>query len=214
MNNITMEGFDRKKHWENIYQTKELKSVSWYQAMPETSLAFVKELNLPLSAKIIDVGGGDSLLVDYLLELGYEDITVLDISEKALERAKLRLGPLSSKVKWIVSDITTFKATEKYAFWHDRAVFHFFTHEQEVEKYVLIVNESLESDGFAVVGTFSEDGPTSCSGLEVKQYSEKTLTDSFHPFFDKIVCKKVNHPTPFATIQNFVFCIFRKKIVF
>lgn len=209
-----MEGFDRKKHWENIYQTKELKPVSWYQAMPETSLAFVKELNLPLSAKIIDVGGGDSLLVDYLLELGYEDITVLDISEKALERAKLRLGPLSSKVKWIVSDITTFKATEKYAFWHDRAVFHFLTHEQEVEKYVLIVNESVESDGVAVIGTFSEDGHTSCSGLEIKQYSEKTLTDSFRPFFDKIVCKKVNHSTPFATIQNFVFCIFRKKIVF
>jgi len=206
-----MEGFDRKKHWENIYQTKDLKSLSWYQAMPETTLTFVKELNLSLSAKIIDVGGGDSLLVDYLLELGYEDITVLDISENALERAKLRLGPLSSKVKWIVADITTFKATEKYAFWHDRAVFHFLTKKTEVEKYTRILKESIESDGVAVIGTFSEDGPTSCSGLEVKQYSRKTLTDSFRPFFDKIDCKKVKHPTPFATIQNFVFCVFKKR---
>ena len=114
----------RKEHWENIYGTKELKDVSWFQPLPETSLNFLKEFNVPKNAAIIDVGGGDSLLVDHLLAEGYTDISVLDISEKALERAKSRLGEKASHIKWIVSDASEFKPERKYDFWHDRAAFH------------------------------------------------------------------------------------------
>jgi ubiquinone/menaquinone biosynthesis C-methylase UbiE len=127
-----MEPFDRKKHWENIYQTKELKNVSWFEPTPETSLAFFKQFNVPKNAKIIDVGGGDSFLVDNLLNQGYTDITILDISEAALNRAKERLGLKAANVKWIVADAASFEPTEKYDFWHDRAAFHFLTEEKEI----------------------------------------------------------------------------------
>ena len=122
-----MKDFDRKKHWENIYNTKQINEVSWFQAKPETSLFFFNQLNIPTHAKVIDVGGGDSYLVDYLIDLGYRDITVLDISEAALNRAKKRLGSSASKVKWIVADVATYKPLEKYDCWHDRAAFHFLT---------------------------------------------------------------------------------------
>lgn len=122
-----MEPFNRKKHWENIYQTKELNEVSWFQPTPETSLSFFKEFKVPLNAKIIDIGGGDSFLVDHLLELGYTDITVLDISSAAIERAKKRLGDKAQRVEWMVADAATFQPTEQYDFWHDRAAFHFLT---------------------------------------------------------------------------------------
>jgi len=118
-----MGNFDRKNHWENIYNTKELKDVSWFQVRPETSLDFFKQFNVPTTAKIIDIGGGDSLLVDHLLDLGYQDISVLDISESAIERAKIRLGQKAQNVKWIVADAATFVPTEQYDFWHDRAAF-------------------------------------------------------------------------------------------
>lgn len=122
-----MEGFDRHVHWENIYKTKQLCEVSWYQPTPTTSLEFIEQFNIPTFAKIIDVGGGDGFFVDHLLNLGYHDITVLDISETAINRAKERLGDKANQVKWIVSDAATFKPTEKYDFWHDRATFHFLT---------------------------------------------------------------------------------------
>ena len=130
-----MAEFNRKNHWENIYTTKSLEEVSWYEPTPATSLSFVKQFNIPTSAKIIDIGGGDSLFVDYLLDLGYQDITVLDISAAALERAKKRLGENAHKVKWIVADAANFTPTEKYDFWHDRAAFHFLTQEKEILNY-------------------------------------------------------------------------------
>jgi 2-polyprenyl-3-methyl-5-hydroxy-6-metoxy-1,4-benzoquinol methylase len=205
-----MEDFNRKSHWENIYRTKELKEVSWFQPIPETSLDFVKQFNVPVTAKIIDIGGGDSLLVDNLLDLGYQDVTVLDISESALERAKQRLGARAGKVKWIVADAASFKSREKYDFWHDRAAFHFLTDEQEIEKYLDTVQKSIKPSGILVIGTFSDKGPTKCSGLEIKQYSEKTMTERLTKFFEKIRCVTVDHLTPFNTIQNFIFCSFRK----
>lgn len=205
-----METFDRKKHWEKIYETKELKDVSWYQPTPETSLSFFKQFNVPVNAKIIDVGGGDSLLVDHLLDMGYKDITVLDISEAALERAKKRLGTKAEMVKWIVADAATFKPTEKYDFWHDRAAFHFLTQEQEIENYLDTVQKSIKPTGVLVIGTFSEQGPKKCSGIEIKQYSEKSMIERLQKFFEKIKCITVDHKTPFDTIQNFVFCSFRK----
>jgi len=205
-----MEIFDRKKHWENIYQTKELKDVSWFQPTPETSLDFFNQFKVPTTAKVIDIGGGDSFLVDHLLDLGYQDISILDISAAAIERAKKRLGEKAKNVKWIVADAATFKPTEKYDFWHDRAAFHFLTDEQEISNYLQTAQESINPTGILVIGTFSEQGPKKCSGIEIKQYSETSMTNRLKKYFDKIKCITVDHKTPFDTIQNFVFCSFRK----
>lgn len=205
-----MEHLDRKKHWENIYQTKDLKDVSWYQPTPTTSLDFLKQFNIPTTAKIIDIGGGDSFLVDHLLELGYTDLTVLDISAAALDRAKQRLGDRATKVKWIVADAANFKPTEQYDFWHDRAAFHFLTQEQEITNYIDTIQKSIKPTGVLVIGTFSEQGPKKCSGIEIKQYSETTMTDRLKKFFEKVKCITVDHKTPFDTIQNFIFCSFRR----
>lgn len=205
-----MEKFDRKKHWENIYQTKKLKDVSWFEPTPETSLDFIKQFNVPTTAKVIDIGGGDSFLVDHLLDLGYQDISVLDISSAAIDRAKQRLGDKAKNVKWIVSDAANFKPIEKYDFWHDRAAFHFLTDEQEISNYLHTAEQNINSEGVLVIGTFSEQGPKKCSGIDIKQYSETTMTNRLKIFFDKIKCITVDHKTPFDTIQNFIFCSFRK----
>lgn len=205
-----METFNRKKHWENIYQTKALNEVSWFEPKPETSLEFFKQFKIPTTAKVIDIGGGDSFLVDNLLALGYTDVTVLDISETALERAKKRLGKLAAGVKWIVADAATFKPTEKYDFWHDRAAYHFLTEEDEITNYLETVQNNLSTNGILVIGTFSEQGPKKCSGIEIKQYSESSMTDILSQHFEKIKCITIDHKTPFGTVQNFVFCSFRK----
>jgi 2-polyprenyl-3-methyl-5-hydroxy-6-metoxy-1,4-benzoquinol methylase len=206
-----MEAFDNKAHWETIYKTKDSTDVSWYQAKPETSLMFFEQYNVPLSAKIIDIGGGDSLLVDNLLSRGYKDISVLDISESAIQRAQERLGEQSKNVTWIVNDIRDFTPTIKYDFWHDRAAFHFLTNENDIEKYLQTAQQSLKPGGLMVVGTFSETGPTRCSGIDIKQYSETSMTDRLQRYFDKIKCIEEDHTTPFGTVQNFVFCSFRKS---
>lgn len=206
-----MENFDRKKHWENIYQTKELTEVSWFQPTPETSLNLIEKLSLKKNAKIIDVGGGDSFLVDNLLDLGYQDITVLDISDSAIERAKKRLGERAKLVKWIVSDITHFIPSEKYDCWHDRAAFHFLTDEDEISKYSKTVSECINKDGYLIIGTFSDKGPEKCSGIPIKQYTENSLEREFSNSFQKIECKTINHQTPFDTFQNFIFCRFKKR---
>ena len=205
-----MEIFDRKKHWENIYKTKDLKDVGWFQPTPDTSLDFIKQFNVPTTAKIIDIGGGDSYLVDHLLNMGYQDISVLDISEAAISRAKQRLSDKATNVKWIVADAANFKPTEKYDFWHDRAAFHFLTNEQEISNYLKAAQENINPSGVLVIGTFSEQGPKKCSGIEIKQYSETTMTNLLKKFFEKIKCITVDHKTPSGTIQNFVFCSFRK----
>jgi len=206
-----MENFDRKKHWENIYQTKELKDVSWFQPTPETSLEFFKQFKVPTTAKVIDIGGGDSFLVDHLLDLGYQDITVLDISAAAIDRARQRLAGKANKVNWIVADAATFKPTEKYDFWHDRAAFHFLIDEQEISNYLETAEQCINPTGILVIGTFSEQGPKKCSGIEIKQYSETSMTDRLKNIFEKIKCITVDHKTPFETIQNFVFCSFKKR---
>lgn len=206
-----MENFDRKKHWENIYQTKESRDASWFQPTPETSLDFINQFNLPINAKIIDIGGGDSFLVDNLLNKGYNDITVLDISQAAIDRAKQRLGNRAGNVKWIVADAAKFQPSEQYDFWHDRAAFHFLTDEQEISNYLDTAQHNIKPTGIVVIGTFSEQGPRKCSGIEIKQYSENSMTERLKNFFEKINCITVDHKTPFDTIQHFVFCSFRKR---
>lgn len=205
-----MDKFDRKSHWENIYSTKQLNEVSWYQPKPETSLKFIKSLNISKSASIIDIGGGDSFLVDNLLNLGYTDITVLDISNKAIERAKKRLGEASKKVKWIETDASEFYPTQTYDLWHDRAAFHFLTKNKEIESYIQSAEKGVKQSGKLIIGTFATDGPEKCSGIEISQYSKESLPEKFNLHFKKIDCQKIGHKTPFNTIQNFVFCTFQK----
>lgn len=199
-----------KDHWEKIYSTKKANEVSWTQEVPETSLGFIHSFNLPKNSAIIDVGGGESKFVDFLLDEGYSNITVLDISELALKKAQLRLGERASKVKWIVSDITEFKPLQKFDVWHDRATFHFLTSKDQIEKYIELAAQSVNPNGFMAIGTFSENGPTKCSGLDIKQYSESELERTLTYYFRKIHCITEDHITPFHTIQNFLFCSFKK----
>ena len=200
---------NRKEHWETVYKTKKPNEVSWTQENPVTSLDFIQRTNLDKSAKIIDIGGGDSKLVDFLLKEGYQNISVLDISEKALERAKIRLGEKANKVNWIVSDVTEFKPETAYDIWHDRATFHFLTTKEQMEGYTKTIEKWVSS--FLIIGTFSENGPKKCSGLEIKQYSETAIENQFSGRFKKIRCTTEDHITPFETLQNFTFCIFEKK---
>ncbi len=199
---------DNKDHWENVYETKSPDQVSWTQKKPQTSLDIINSFGMKKNASIIDVGGGDSNLVDYLLEEGYENITVLDISEKALERAKQRLGAKAGKVKWIVTDVTAFEPPESYDIWHDRAAFHFLTSSDQVSDYLRITGKYVNN--FMVLGTFSTNGPLKCSGLEIQQYDENSLAEKFKTSFEKIKCITEDHITPFNTTQNFIFCSFRK----
>lgn len=205
-----MNDTDRKAHWDHIYQTKQPDEVSWYQPVPTTSLEFLKQYDIPLTAKIIDIGGGDSYFVDHLLGMGYRDITVLDISEVAVQRAKARLGEQADQVKWIVEDAATFQPEEKYDFWHDRATFHFLTREPEIDHYIHTVQQSLQPGGILLIGTFSEEGPEKCSGIYIRRYDEASLTGRLKHAFEKIDCFKVDHKTPGGTVQNFIFCSFRK----
>lgn len=199
----------KKNHWNQIYSTKTPQEVSWTESKPETSLHFIAAFNVPKDAAIIDIGGGDSLFVDFLLEEGYQNISVLDISAKAIERAQKRLGEKAEKVTWIVSDITRFVPTETYDVWHDRAVFHFLTDEEDVKKYVGTASKAVK--GYLAIGTFSKKGPLKCSGLEIRQYDEVSLSSAFEPGFEKITCFTKDHITPFETVQNFTFCSFKKK---
>ncbi|MFV0199801.1 class I SAM-dependent methyltransferase [Empedobacter falsenii] len=192
-----------------MYDVKTPQEVSWTQEKPETSLNFIQSFSVDKTAKIIDVGGGESKLVDFLLEEGYENVSVLDISANALEKAKKRLGDRAKKVNWIVADITEFEPTEQYDVWHDRAVFHFLTEDNDIKKYQDLVSKAVK--GKMVIGTFSTNGPLKCSGLEIKQNDEISLTSTFAADFEKIECFTIDHTTPFDTIQNFIFCSFNKK---
>ncbi|MBA3649676.1 MAG: class I SAM-dependent methyltransferase [Chitinophagales bacterium] len=200
----------RKDHWEKVYSTKQSHEVSWTQQLPKTSLDFIHSFNLPKTASIIDIGGGDSKLADYLLDEGYENITVLDISEKAIERAQQRLGSRSAKINWIISDITEFHPLVTFDCWHDRATFHFLTSAEDINAYLKTAWQAVQ--GFMAIATFSNSGPNRCSGLEVHQYTEEELRGRLENGFEKIKCVTENHKTPFNTFQNFLFCSFRKVI--
>lgn len=198
-----------KDHWEKIYQSKAFQELTWAQDVPHTSLDFIKSFNLPLNASIIDVGGGDCRLVDHLLEFGYTDITVLDISAQSLERARQRLGGKADTVKWLVGDVRTFTCEHPYDLWHDRAAFHFLVTEDDVKNYLQMAGRCVSQ--YMILGTFSKTGPTKCSGLPVQQYSDLQLAQLFMQEFRKIKCINVDHVTPTKAIQNFTFCSFRKK---
>ncbi|WP_345232889.1 class I SAM-dependent methyltransferase [Olivibacter ginsenosidimutans] len=205
-----MEKLNQKQHWETVYETKNPEEVSWTQKIPQTSLDFINSFALPKDAKIIDIGGGDSNLVDFLLEEGYENISVLDISAKAIEKAKTRLGEKAKKVNWVESDITKFKPDTSYDIWHDRATFHFLTTDEQITTYIEVAKKAVS--GFMVIGTFSENGPTKCSGLNIKRYTAGGLINVFNEYFTKIHCLTEDHITPFHTKQSFLFCSFKRQM--
>lgn len=201
---------NKKDHWNKVYETKKPTEVSWYEPMPEVSLTYITDCKLEKDAAIIDIGGGDSFLAEFLLAQGFTDITVVDISEKAIERAKERLGEKADEVNWIVADVSKFQPERQYDLWHDRAVFHFLTEESQIENYLSSVKDAVKPGGFVVMGTFSENGPTKCSGLEIKQYSISQMQDLFSEGFSTLSCKNIDHQTPSGGMQNFTFCSFRK----
>ena len=197
-------------HWERIYGTKNPDQLSWTQQIPKTSLDFIHSFGLPKTAKIIDIGGGDSKIVDHLLAEGFENITVLDISAKALDKVKQRLGDKAKKINWIVADITEFKPETTFDVWHDRATFHFLTTGDQITRYIQTAKSSVT--GYLMIGTFSNNGPEKCSGLNIKRYSEEALTYELQNGFEKLRCIKEDHITPFNTTQNFLFCSFKRQL--
>lgn len=199
-----------KQHWENIYDKKPLTDVSWYEPVPETSLSLIDEFHLPKDASIIDIGGGDSFLSEDLLKNGFLNLTVLDISGTSLERAKARLGKDADKINRIEGNMLDFKADRLYDLWHDRATFHFLTNPEDQEKYIQIAYKAIKDTGFLLLAAFSNNGPDKCSGLHVQQYSEDSMISLFEPRFKKIKWVRQEHLTPFNTIQQFLFCSFKK----
>jgi len=200
-----------KKHWENIYHTKDTTQVSWFQEHSELSLQFIEHTGIDKTAHIIDVGGGASTLVDDLINNGYQNVTVLDISGTALEVAQQRLGSKASAVTWLEADVTKVKLPANfYDVWHDRAVFHFLTQAEDRARYVESVQHSVKTGGHVIVATFGLEGPTRCSGLEVVRYSADSLHDEFGDEFDLVDTTTEAHHTPFGTEQKFVYCYCRK----
>lgn len=206
-----MSDISSKDHWENVYNTKAEDQVSWYQSYPIASMQIILSLNLPREAAVIDIGGGDSHLAEALLMEGFSNIHVLDISDNAIQRAKTRLSEKASGIQWIVSDVTALNISVQFDLWHDRAAFHFLTTEDKISSYVALAESKIKKNGYLVIGTFSESGPSKCSGLDIKQYSALTLNQRFSKSFDLIKCQNDQHTTPFNTVQDFVFCVFRKR---
>lgn len=201
---------DSKMHWEKVYSTKAPNEVSWYQPHLETSLALISRAAGANSASIIDVGGGESTLVDDLLARGYQTITILDISQTAIDVTKERLKELADRVQWIVGDVTRLKlARGAYDVWHDRAVFHFLTGTEERQAYVHQVAHAVRPGGHVIVSTFGPEGPTRCSGLEVARYDADGLHEQFGARFRPLDSTKELHQTPFGTTQQFLYCYCR-----
>jgi trans-aconitate methyltransferase len=198
-----------QQHWENIYKTKQPHEVSWTQSIPTTSLEFIHNFYPAKNSSIIDVGGGDSRLVDHLLDEGFTNVTVLDISQEAIIRAQNRLGDKKKLVTWIVSDVLEYKPNQPYDIWHDRAAFHFQTEETAINKYIDLINKAVAK--YVIVATFSTNGPKKCSGVNIKQYDSLAMKARFeNNNFKNTTCKYEDHITPSGSVQNFTFCGFKR----
>jgi len=201
---------NRLLHWEKVYLTKQPEDVGWTQKVPHPSLKMIKDLGLPKSSSIIDIGGGDSHLVDYLLKDGFTDISVLDISSTGIEKAKKRLGKKADKVDWLVTDILDFEPQRSYDLWHDRAAFHFLTEGDHIDRYQKTVAQCVNKH--LAIGTFSVDGPKKCSGLPIRQYDEVLIAKTFYDGFRLLSTFRDDHHTPSGNIQNFIFATFGKVL--
>jgi 2-polyprenyl-3-methyl-5-hydroxy-6-metoxy-1,4-benzoquinol methylase len=201
---------DPSAHWEKVYNTKAPNAVSWYRPHLETSLALIERAAGGCSASIIDVGGGPATLVDDLLAHGYKSVTVLDISQTALDLAKNRLGPDAQRVEWLLADVAhTTLPSQAHDVWHDRAVFHFLTAQQDRVGYVQNVMRAVKNGGHVIVSTFGLEGPSKCSGLDVVRYDAESLHDEFGKRFRLVESTKEMHQTPFGSTQQFLYCYCR-----
>ncbi|MBX5438757.1 MAG: class I SAM-dependent methyltransferase [Thermoflavifilum sp.] len=203
---------DWEAHWNLIYASKPSEAFSWYEPELTVSVSLFQQLHIPHTAKILDVGGGDSTLVDSLLRAGYRDITVLDISALAIQRAQLRLGEQAGRVKWIVADVRNFEPDTSYDVWHDRATFHFLIAAQDIQRYVHIACKAVKPDGRLILGCFADNGPQQCSGLPVHRYAEHSLASTFASCFTTPDCFRTDHITPTGQVQHFLFCHFRRSM--
>jgi ubiquinone/menaquinone biosynthesis C-methylase UbiE len=201
----------RKEHWDSVYAAKAPRELTWFREHLDTSLRMIRNTGAVKDAAIIDVGGGNSTLVDDLLEGGSVDVSVLDISSKAISDSKERVGERGDDVEWIVADITKIELPpDRYDIWHDRAVFHFLTDDEDRRRYVDLVMRSLKRGGHIIVASFSLDGPQKCSGLDVMRYSPETMHDEFGDTFRLVESIPETHIAPSGKIQDFVYCYCRK----
>ena len=198
---------DRREHWERIYDTKSPTEVSWFSPHLHTSLAVIERVCPSRESSIIDVGGGQSTLVDDLLSRGYENLTVLDIAQSAIDSTRKRLSTAGNHVKWLIADVTRVTLPENhYDLWHDRAVFHFLTEPSQRQAYVRQVALSVKPGGHVIVATFGPEGPEKCSGLDVRRYDADSLHEEFGRRFRLVESSKEIHRTPFGTEQPFLYC--------
>lgn len=202
---------DRHAHWEQVYAAKAESEVSWFEESPAVSLALVEACGVGSSEAAIDIGGGASRLVDALLDGGFVDVTVLDLSENALAKAKARLGPRAPLVTWIAADVTRWEPQRSFSLWHDRAVFHFLTEPEDRAQYRETLMQALRPGGRAIIGTFAMDGPQRCSGLPVVRYDAKSLAGTLGPPFELIAARTHSHVTPAGKIQEFQFSVFDRR---
>lgn len=202
---------DKTAHWENVYQTKSSTDVSWYEPDPKQSLDLILDAAGEKRGRVIDVGGGQSFLVDRLLDSGFKQVAVLDISSAAIEATKARLGERASQVEWMVADITQAETLGKFDIWHDRAVFHFITEPDDRERYVKLLKRSLPIGGHFIVGTFAKGGPEKCSGLQIRQYDAATMQEELGQSFVPIKCSEYLHTTPSAKSQLFFFGVYKRE---
>jgi len=205
-----MNDASRRAHWDNVYATKGEKDVSWYQDNPTPSLELIALTGLSADAEIIDIGGGASRLVDNLLRNDFGRLTVLDLSNAALDAARKRLGESAARVKWVVADVTTWQPSQTYDLWHDRAAFHFLTDQAPQSAYVEGLKTALKPAGFAIIGTFAPDGPGRCSGLPIVRYDATSLAARLGDEFELIDARRHEHTTPWGAVQRFQFATFRR----
>jgi SAM-dependent methyltransferase len=205
-----MTDMDGKAHWEGVYSSKGEQEVSWFQETPEPSIELIGLAGAKHDAAIIDIGGGASRLVDALLAQGFENLTVLDLSEAALDKARSRLGSGARSARWIAADVTSWKPDAEYDVWHDRAAFHFLTEPDQQRAYLDRVKQALRPGGHAIIGTFALDGPEKCSGLPVARWSPETMVALLGPDFDLVDARRHEHVTPWQSVQNFQFSTFRR----
>ena len=206
-----MTALERQTHWQNVYQTKGERDVSWFQEIPTISLDLIHATGVGADASIIDIGGGASRLADNLLTEGFRSVTVLDVSEKALAASRDRLGPRGKHVTWIVADVTTWRPDKRYDLWHDRAAFHFLTAPGDRTAYAECVRKAVCRGGHVIVGTFAPDGPERCSGLPVVRHDAGSIGKVLGPSFKLIESRRHDHRTPGGTIQRFQFSRFQRQ---
>ncbi len=201
----------RREHWESVWSSRQPDEVSWYQREPRASLAMIDSAGLACDDPILDVGGGASTLVDRLLERGFRDLSVLDVSAHVLELAAARLGDRAAQVRWIASDILDFTPTRAFALWHDRAVFHFLVEPEDRRRYTALLERAVRDGGHVVLATFAADGPTRCSGLPTARYSIEELCAELGPAFRLVSSSGERHSTPSGAQQSFLFAHFQKQ---